>query len=156
MLTCHQLGRAAFTWWQYSLEMLSISLTKRGLKITHLKSQPHFPGGNKLSQFLLFSNFQYHQNLFNCYLFAATKLNKTEINARHPIHAPAPPWHWLPPLLIRYSGPRKYSGPRNHAMIVAIPSNHCLDNSCIHNICLLSWSQNFANIWTINRPSPKN
>ena len=48
MLTYHQLGRVAFTWWQYSLEMLTVSLTKRGLKITHLKSQPHFSGGNEL------------------------------------------------------------------------------------------------------------
>ena len=49
MLTYHQLGRVAFTWWQYSLEMLTMSLIKRGLKITHLKSQPHLSGGNELN-----------------------------------------------------------------------------------------------------------
>ena len=48
MFTYHQLGRVAFTWWQYSLEMLTMSLTKRCLKITHLKSQPHLLGGNEL------------------------------------------------------------------------------------------------------------
>ena len=49
MLTYHQLGRVAFTWWQYSLEMLTMSLAKRGLKITHLKSQPHLPRGKELT-----------------------------------------------------------------------------------------------------------
>ena len=41
MLIYHQLGRVAFTWWQYSLEMLTMSPTKRCLEITHLKSQSH-------------------------------------------------------------------------------------------------------------------